>query len=150
MNAAKVSSFSVCTDAWEYGQNSGSTDLYECKSQNVPDLTKQVSTLSFTGGAFDGLNNNNLYLLMEQLEINGCILQRIGTWDQVLDEPTNFGIWTTEGKSKGCPKAANIADYGYSSKNGSVVNSVFETCTITLKRPVAYTPLTATTPHTKE
>ena len=149
-SANKVSSFSVCTDEWDYDTTGGSTDLSVCESENNPDTSKQVGTYAFTAGPVGGITGgNSLYLSTEQLEINGCILQRTGTWDNVLDIPTEYGIWTVQGKSKGCPKATNIADYEYSTEDGNTVNTFFETYTISFKKPVMFTPLTTIT-HTKE
>ena len=149
-SANKVSSFSVCTDQWDYNISGGATDLFVCKGENNPDLTKQVGTYAFTAGPVGGITGgNSLYLSTEQLEINGCILQRTGTWDSVLDGPTEYGIWTVQGKSKGCPKATNIADYEYSSVEGNTQTQFFETYTIGFKKPVMFTPLTTIT-HTKE
>ena len=150
VSANKVSSFSVCTDQWNYNDAGGSTDLFVCEGENNPDLTQNVGTYAYTAGPVGGISGgNDLYLLTEQFEINGCVLQRIGTWDDNLDEPTEYGIWTVQGKSKGCPKATNIVDYEYSFLNGTVTNTQFETYTIGFKKSVINTPLTTIT-HSKE
>lgn len=152
MNAVKVSSFSVCTNQWSYNEAGGSTDLFVCEGENKPDLTQNVGTYAYIAGPVGGISGgNDLYLLTEQFEINGCVLQRIGTWygPDGLDDPTKYGIWTVQGKSKGCPKATNIADYGYSFLNGTVTDTLFETYTIGFKKSVINTPLTTIT-HSKE
>jgi hypothetical protein len=149
VDAAKVSSFSVCTGEWEPDFAGGSTDIYVCQSNNDPDLTQQVGTYSYVQSppALDG--GIDLSMVIEQFEINGCILQRTGTWDEAVGQPT-YGIWTTQGKSnKGCPKASNIADYEVLSREGSVESLVLEKYTFDFKRAVARTPLTTST-HSKE
>ncbi len=103
-----------------------------------------MGTYTFSAGPTGTSGQNNLYLSTDQMEINGCILQRTGTWDFVLAEPTEYGIWTTSGMGKGCPKASNIADFEYSYADG-VGSFIFEMFTITLKRPMASTPLTTIT-----
>jgi len=151
VDAAKVSSFSVCTDAWEYAPAGGSTAIYVCKGDNDPDLTQQVGTASFIAGPIGATNgaNNQLYLVTEQFDINGCILQRIGTWDDGEDVPTNAGIWTTTSNNEGCPKPNNIADYDYASVSVGICER--EMFTFTFKRPVVRTPLTlAKFAHSKE
>lgn len=149
VEAAKVSSFSVSTDEWLYDDNGGSVDIYVCKGENDPDTTKHVGTYTYIAGPIGGIiGGNELYLLTEQFEINGCLLQRIGTWDSEKDAPTNKGIWTTTGNNKGCPKASNIADYDYSTVSGTGLTDI-EMYTFEFKRPVARTPLTMTSTHSK-
>jgi hypothetical protein len=57
-SAAKTTSFSVCTDAYEVNSGGG-TDLFACKSEGVPDLNNKVGTLSFTSGGFQDNNGQN-------------------------------------------------------------------------------------------
>lgn len=154
MNAVKVSSFSVCTNQWNYDDAGGSTDLFVCEGENNPDLNQKVGAYAYTAGPIGGIYGGNaLYLLTEQFEINGCVLQRIGNWDSILDEPTECAIWRVEAlqgtKNKGCPKATNIVDYKYSFLNGTVTDTQFETYTIGFKKSVINLPLT-TIKHSKE
>ena len=141
VEAAKVSSFSVCTNEWKPDDAGGSTNIYVCKDDNVPDVTQPVGTYSFVQGSLAATGSNDLVMVTEQFEINGCILQRTGTWDNSEDAPTEYGIWTTTGNTKGCPKPSNIADYEYPTVAGASTTE-FEMYTFEFKRAVAKTPLT--------
>ena len=46
-----------------------------CKGENDPDTTKQVGTYTYIARSIGGIiGGNDLYLLTEQFEINGCLL----------------------------------------------------------------------------
>ena len=130
-----------CSDIYECSTG-GSTDIYECSDDLTPDLDKRVGTYSFIAGPSATVNGNDLILVTEQFDINGCILQRIGNYDIAIEETNDSGIWTTSGPAnKGCPKASNIDPaHGYAyEEDGPGFREMY---TLSLIKPVPRTPLT--------